>query len=231
MTALTDALTLERSRARATAALAVRQTDESSYTGATVGPGIYTENSGVVSVHLDGDPPGQFVVVGFLGPWVPYSGQRCLVQNSRGTVVALGPAGPTPQRPWTPTVSGGTWALGNGTSTGWYERFGGWCYVHGIVTFGSTSNFGGGTGLTVGGLPIPPRPGQPTTLFLEYSIGAGPTINPGWSRIAAGLLTGAAVYGAVFAAPGNVFYGAVNATTPGTWQAGNSIVFEGHYPV
>lgn len=223
MTAV-DLLDLERERARATAGLAARLVDTTNTIGATVAQTPYTDNTGFVAVHIDGDPPGTNVLLPFTGPWSPYLGERCLVLDSPNSgLMVLGPLGPTPTRTWSPTISGTGWAIGNGTTTGLWERIGNWVLVHGNIVFGSTSTFGAGQ-LNIGGLPLPVRVANISASIPLY-LHSGTVEFPGiWRVNGNGSSSGLAYYTLVFAAPpAPAFWSGVTATAPATWASGNFI--------
>lgn len=227
---MTDPIDLEVVRARAAAALAARQIDTPEVQGGVITASSFSENSGTCLVHLDGDEPGTSIPASFLGPWVPHEGQRVMVLASRAGFIVLGSVGPVIARTWTPTVSGGTWALGNGSSSGTYERVGGWCHVEAKITFGSSSVFGGGTALTLGGLPVPARAGLPVTLDLFLVAGAGSQVGQGRWRIAASGVSGGG-FGDFNLGAGANFFVPITSTVPQTWQNGNTLEVYGSYPV
>lgn len=92
-----------RETARATAALVARQIQVPQVLGATVTAAVPT--TGIVSVHLDGDPAGQSVQLASAS-WELYDvGQRVLVQLAPPSFAyLLGPVGPPAVwTPYTPT--------------------------------------------------------------------------------------------------------------------------------
>jgi len=220
---MADPVLLEVERARATAALAARLTQTTNTIGATVTQTPYTDNTGFVAVHLDGDPPGYSVLLPFTGPWAPYAGERCLVLESpNGGMTVVGPLGPTPSRTWTPTVSGTGWGIGNGTTSGLWERIGNWVLLQGNVVFGSTSTFGAGSQLTLGGLPLPVR-NAGITLTVPLYMRANATDYPGVWRPGPNAQSGPVSYQLAFAAPGPVSWAATSNVLPNAWANGNFI--------
>jgi hypothetical protein len=129
---------------------------------------------------------------------------------------------------YTPTVGGTGWALGNGTSTGFFSQYGNLVFFTATVVFGSTSTFGGGPGGLEVGLPIARASGniEFAGRFVDTSI-AGQFFGQGIAATS----TSVCEMNAINSTFANGRIESVINTKPFTWANGDSAFVAGSYVV
>lgn len=128
---------------------------------------------------------------------------------------------------YVPVLSGGTWAINNGTAAGWYRELGKTVFFTVQLTMGSTTLYGSGAQLEVS-LPVNAKSGGTlmscpasavdTSAATRYLLQA--LIIPTTSQTKCFLYTTAGAAGAM---------GAVITTQPFAWATGDVITITGMY--
>lgn len=130
---------------------------------------------------------------------------------------------------WTPTVGGGTWALGSGSVAGIYIKHGRMVWVQGIITFGAGLNSGGGSSLVIGGLPVAMNAtvGASGRVFIN-DASSSTNFLADW-QVGTSASSGTVYTSGLFSTPGVVFRTAVINTNPMAWASGDSITVQLFY--
>ncbi len=133
------------------------------------------------------------------------------------TVFGLGVSGAWVS--YTPTFSGGTWAVGNGTFTDTkYKQLGKTVIVKGVFTFGSTTAKAAATALTMS-LPVTPIASTDAAPGNMQFLDSGTANVLGTVSVQPTNM----VPGALAVSGTSVNYGGVTATSPFTWATNDQI--------
>ena len=126
---------------------------------------------------------------------------------------------------YTPVLSGTGWSIGNGSSTGSYTQIGKTVFFRGIISFGSTSTFGG-SGVLEASLPVT----SAASGGIDSALGHAIVYHPSTGVYFCGF-RGAGSGKIVFHYPSNTsglasyFIG----NSPFAWASGDVIYFSGTY--
>lgn len=120
---------------------------------------------------------------------------------------------------YTPTIGGGTWALGDGTVSARYAVVGTLLTFRGVITWGSTSVFSASNALTV-------------TLPVTTNVTAGVMVHAHYNDAAVNRYLGFARATSAtvisFGVPGtNGLIASLTSTVPFTWGSGDQVFFYG----
>jgi hypothetical protein len=125
---------------------------------------------------------------------------------------------------YTPTLAGGSSAIGNGTISGAYKVAGPVVYFFATLTFGSTTVFDG-TEITIS-VPV-------AGVFTDYAFGSGLLVDDSIGRVYGGnILTNSTSTSIFVWSPDPAVAGAVGkvrAAFPFTWQTSDTLRISGTY--